>query len=342
MASIRRDIGKAVSVVVAGSLIVASLLLCACATQTRKSSSDPTQITLVLDYTPNTNHLGIYVAQAKGYFADKGLEVTIQQPPESGADTLVANGEAQFGISFQDWMASYLGTRQQLPVTAVATIAQHNTSSILSLKSKGIKSPKDMADKTYGTMDVNIEQAILSRLVYDDGGDWRKVNLVSNNAVDEVQGLESGMYDCVWSYDAWGVLMCKEKGLDVNTISIASLNSIFDYYTPVIIGNDSWMSKNDTATQDFLDALKQGYTFASENPDEAAKILCEADPSLDLDFVTKSARAIAPNFLENGVWGVIEPTRWANFYQWINEKELTEREINPYSGFTNKYLKYNV
>lgn len=342
MSKLKSNLNKSLSVVLAGCLIFASMFLAACATQTKKSSSEPTQITLVLDYTPNTNHLGIYVAQAKGYFADKGLEVTIQQPPESGADALVASGEAQFGISFQDWMASYLGTRQRMPVTAVAAIAQHNTSSILSLKSAGIETPKDMTGKTYGTMDVDIEQAILSRLVNDDGGNWRDVKLVSNNAVDEVQGLQSGTYDCVWSYDAWGVLMCKEKGLDVNAISIASLNTTFDYYTPVIIGNDSWMSKNDTATQDFLDALKQGYTFASEHPEEAAKILCEADTSLDLDFVTKSAQEIAPNFLENGVWGVIEPTRWANFFQWINDNELTEREISPYSGFTNNYLKYNV
>ena len=333
---------KVISVVVAGSMIAASVLLSACATQIKSPSSNPTKITFVLDYTPNTNHLGIYVAQAKGYFKDNGLEVTIQQPPESGADALVASGEAQFGISFQDWMASYLGTRNGLQVTAIAAITQHNTSSILSLKSAGINSLKDMTGKTYGTMDVNIEQAILRTLVNKSGGKWSDVKLVSSNSVDEIQGLQSGMYDCVWSYDAWGVLRCQESGLDVNAISIASLDSRFDYYTPVIIGNDKYINNNETTTQLFIDSVKRGYVYAAENPEESAKILCEADSSLDLDFVTKSAKKIAPYFLEDGVWGVINPARWAEFFQWVNDNNLTQYSINVYSGYSNNYLRYNV
>ena len=40
----------------------------------------PTTINLVLDWTPNTNHLGFYVAQAKGYYKEANLTVEIQQP----------------------------------------------------------------------------------------------------------------------------------------------------------------------------------------------------------------------------------------------------------------------
>ena len=321
-------------------LAFSSLFLIACSNDSTPAKLENTKITLVLDYTPNTNHLGIYVAQAKGYFSDKGLDVTIEQPPDSGADALVASGKAQFGISFQDWMASYLGSDENLPVTAVAAIAQHNTSSILSLKSAGIDTPKNMTGKTYATMDVDIEQAILKTLVNSDGGDWSAVNIVSNNAVDEYQGLKQGMFDCVWSYDAWGVLMCKQKGEEVNAINIASLDSTFDYYTPVIIANDEFMTNNKDATQAFVDAVKEGYVFASENPEEVANILCDADPTLDANLVRESAKELASVFVDgNGNWGLFDETRWANFYRWVNENRLTEKQIDVNSGFTNEFLK---
>ena len=96
------------------------------------------KLTFVLDWTPNTNHTGLYVAQSLGYFEDQGLEVEIVQPPEDGANTLVASGKAQFGVSFQDSMAPGVAGDNALPVTAVAALIQHNTSGIISLKEKGI------------------------------------------------------------------------------------------------------------------------------------------------------------------------------------------------------------
>ena len=86
------------------------------------------KITFVLDWTPNTNHTGLYVAQNQGYFEEEGLEVEIVQPPEDGADALVASGKAQFGVSFQDSMAPGVAGENALPTTAVAALVQHNTS----------------------------------------------------------------------------------------------------------------------------------------------------------------------------------------------------------------------
>ena len=114
----------------------------------KTSSTDGQQlqtITFVLDWTPNTNHTGIYVADKLGYFKEAGIQIDIQQPPEDGATALVATGKAQFGVDFQDYLApAYVS---DLPVTAVAALIQHNTSGIISLKEKGIQSPKDLEGK---------------------------------------------------------------------------------------------------------------------------------------------------------------------------------------------------
>ena len=89
------------------------------------------KITIALDWTPNTNHTGIFVAKANGYFEEAGLNVEIVQSPESSAEALVASGKAQFGVSFQDSLAPAFIGESPLPVTAVAAIIQHNTSGII-------------------------------------------------------------------------------------------------------------------------------------------------------------------------------------------------------------------
>lgn len=103
----------------------------------KKKDAALEKVTLVLDWTPNTNHTGFYVAQEKGYFKDAGLEVEIVQPPEDGASALVASGKAQFGIDFQDSIAPAFAGEDPLPVTAVAALIQHNTSGVISRKRRG-------------------------------------------------------------------------------------------------------------------------------------------------------------------------------------------------------------
>ena len=119
------------------------------------------KITFVLDWTPNTNHTGLYVAQELGYFEEAGLDVEIVQPPEDGAAVLVASGKAQFGVSFQDSMAAALSGEDALPITAVASVIQHNTSGIISRAGEGMDTPRGMEGHTYATWNGAIELATL-------------------------------------------------------------------------------------------------------------------------------------------------------------------------------------
>ncbi|WP_332933647.1 ABC transporter substrate-binding protein, partial [Clostridioides difficile] len=90
------------------------------------------KVTMVLDWTPNTNHTGLFVALDKGYYKEEGLDVEIVQPPESGAETLVATGKADFGISYQEQVTYAKTSEDPLPIKAVATVIQHNTSGFAS------------------------------------------------------------------------------------------------------------------------------------------------------------------------------------------------------------------
>ena len=297
------------------------------------------KITFVLDWTPNTNHTGLYASESLGYFEDQGLEVEIVQPPEDGADALVASGKAQFGVSFQDTMAPGVAGDNALPTTAVAALIQHNTSGIISRKGEGIDTPKGMEGKKYATWDSPIEVAMIQDIVEEDGGDFSKVEMIPSTVTDEVSALESKSVDAIWIFYAWAGIKFELSGIETDYFAFKDINPVFDYYTPVVIANNDFLEEEPETAKKFLTALRDGYEYAIENPEEAADILCEAAPELDKDLVLASQEYLKDQYkAEVAQWGYIDPERWNAFYQWLNENGLTETEIPDNTGFSNDYL----
>ena len=326
-----------VAVLTAGCM---ALSLAACGSgETSQGENEKEKITFVLDWTPNTNHTGLYVAQEKGYFEDEGLEVEIVQPPEDGADALVASGKAQFGISFQDTMAPGVVGEDALPTTAVAAVVQHNTSGIISRKGEGMDTPKGLEGKKYATWDAPIEKAMMENVVEADGGDFSKVELIPSTVTDEVSALESKSVDAIWIFYAWAGVATEVAGLETDYFAFKDINPAFDYYTPVIIGNNEFLEKEPETAKKFLSAVKKGYEDAIEDPDGAAEILCEAAPELDQELVKASQEYLKDQYIADADrWGYIDPDRWNLFYNWLNENGLTENEIPENTGFSNEYL----
>lgn len=297
------------------------------------------KITFVLDWTPNTNHTGLYVALEKGYFEEAGLEVEVVQPPEDGAEVLVAAGRAQFGVSFQDSMAPALAGENALPVTAVAAIIQHNTSGIISRKGEGMDTPSGMEGHTYATWNGPIELATLKQVVEADGGSFEKVNLIPSTVTDEVSALKTKMVDSIWIFYAWAGVKTELEGLETDYFAFADIDSVFDYYTPVIISGNKYLEEHPDTAKAFLAALSKGYEDAIADPAEAAEILCKAAPELDPELVLASQEYLKDQYqAEARKWGYLDPQRWNAFYQWVNENQLTENEVPLDTGFSNEYL----
>ena len=299
------------------------------------------KITVVLDWTPNTNHTGIYVALAKGYFEKAGLDVEVVQPPEDGAVALVASGKAQFGVSFQDSLAPAFVGDAVMPVTAVAAVIQHNTSGIVSRAGEGMDTPKGLEGKKYATWDLNVEKATIRDVMTADGGDFDKVELIPSTVTDEVSALRSGSVDAIWIFYGWAGVACQVADLPIDYFEFADIDPVFDYYTPVIIGGNAWLEENPDAAKAFLSALSEGYTYAVEHPKEAAYILMEAAPELksNAELVYASQEYLAQEYIADASrWGEFDAGRWAAFFEWLNENGLLEEQIDPNYGFTNEYL----
>ena len=303
-----------------------------------KSKSNQ-KIKIVLDWVPNTNHTGLYVAKDLGYFKEEGLDVEIVQPPEGSTTALIGAGGAEFGISFQDTLAKSFAKENPVPVTAVAAILQHNTSGIISLKEKGIDSPKKLEGKKYATWEDNIEQAILKKLVTDDKGDFSKVKLIPYTITDVVTGLKSDV-DAVWVYYAWDGIATERAGLQTNFLKIRDYGEELDYYSPVIIANNDFLKKNPEIAKKVLKAIKKGYEYAMKNPEESAKILVKNSPELDINLVTASQKWISKEYQSDArEWGIIDGNRWNRFYEWLYKNKAVEREIPKDFGYSNEYLK---
>ena len=303
------------------------------------NKKDLEKITFVLDWTPNTNHTGLYVAQELGYFEEAGLEVEIVQPPEDGAEVLVASGKAQFGVSFQDSMAPALAGDSALPITAVASVIQHNTSGIISRAGEGMDKPKGMEGHNYATWNGSIELATLKEVVEADGGDFDKIELIPSTVTDEVSALKTKSVDSIWIFYAWAGVKTELEGLDTDYFAFADIDPVFDYYTPVIISGNKFLQEKPDTAKAFMSALSKGYQYAIENPEAAADILCKAAPELDKELVLASQKYLKDQYQADAQnWGQIDATRWNNFYKWVNDNDLIEDEIPLDTGFSNEYL----
>lgn len=323
-----------------------SLTLFACQGNDEKKAKDAAEndaatkeITFALDWTPNTNHTGLYIAQEKGYFADEGLSIKLVQPPQNSAEALVASGGAEFGMAFQDTVAPGWAEDDPLAVTAVAAVMQHNTSGILSSKDLNITRPKDMEGHKYATWNLPIEQSIVEYCVNKDGGDFNQVEMIPNTVTDEPSALSTGEVDMIWAFYAAGGIACEKADVDTNFFLFRDIDPIFDYYTPVIVAQNTFLEKEPDTARAFLRAVEKGYRFAIEHPEEAAEIMLQANPELSEDLLKASQAWISPEYqAEAEKWGYIDAARWNGFYQWLYEEGLIEKEIPDDFGFDNQYL----
>lgn len=319
-------------------LMLAGLTACAQQGNNGATEGKTEKITFVLDWTPNTNHTGVYVALEKGYFKDAGLDVEIIQPPEEGALPLVASGKAQFCVSFQENIAEAITSSSKMDVTAVAALVQHNTSGIVSLKDKNMESPKDMENHVYATWDTPIEKAILKEVITKDGGSYDKVKMVPNSATDVVSALQTDI-DAIWIYYGWEGIAAKQAGLETNFFYFKDVDPVLDYYTPVLASSSEYLKNNSETAKKFLAAVAKGYEYAIENPEDAAQILVKHASGVDLKLATESQKYLADQYkAEVKQWGYIDQARWDAFYNWMYEKQLIPSKIEAGVGFTNDYL----
>ncbi|MFC7370279.1 ABC transporter substrate-binding protein [Fictibacillus iocasae] len=314
------------------------VLLAGCGTSSdgEKTADKLKKVKVVLDWTPNTNHTGLYVAKEKGYFKEQGLDVDIIMPGDAGADQLVASGKADFGVSYQEGITQ--ARIQDVPIVSIAAVIQHNTSGFASPVAKNISSPKDYEGKTYGGWGSPVEKQILSSLMDKENADVEKLKIVNMGDSDFFTAVKRDI-DFAWIFYGWTGIEAELRGEKLNMQYLTDYSKKLDYYTPVLATNEKMIAKDPETVKAFLKGAAKGYEFAIEKPDAAADILIKEVPDLNSKLVKKSQQWLSPKYKDDADrWGEQKLSVWKNYSDWMYDHKLLEKKLDAKKAFTNDYL----
>ncbi len=310
------------------------------------SDKQLTKVTLALDWTPNTNHTGIYVAQAKGWYKQQGIDLQLlPYSMNASSDSLVIAGKADVGIGFSEGIVADAGLGT--PVVSIGSIISRNTSVIIARKDAGITSPKDLDGKIYGGYGAPYEQPVLGQVIKNDGGTGEFKNVTIDT--DPISALETKKVDFVWVYEGWEGIQAKQRGLDIVKFTLPE-NGIPDYATPNIITSPDSIKNKSDLLQKFMTATAKGYEFARTNPDESAKLLIQAAPRgtfPDEKLVYASQKYLSANYQTKGKkWGVTDKAFWQKYPQFMLDNNAVldaagkpVKQLDFDALFTNRFVE---
>ena len=305
------------------------------------------KLSVALDWTPNTNHVGLYVAQAKGWFDDAGLDVDILPYTDTSSGTLVAAGVAEFGILSAVGFHTQRATGADM--TVVMAVVQHETGRLVfNGERDDIQRPADLDGLIYAGFGSAWENALISSIIRNDGGtgDFDTVTL----GTSAYEALANGSVDFTLEVSTW-------EG--VNSVLLDRPQRAFRYadfgvpdqHTTFLGGNGTWLAENPKTAEAFVQAAQRGYAFAATHPDEAAEILIEETAGMltNPELVRASMEALVTGeyLQEQGEpAGLIDDTMIAGITQFLFEAGIMRGEdgrplevMPDVSGwYTNEFL----
>ncbi len=340
--------------VVAALALVAAAALTGCASSpgggSTSTSPGVTPVTFALDWTPNTNHTGLYVALKEGYFAAAGLDVRVLPYSQSSTDTLINAGSADFGVSFQNTATFAAATG--VANISVMSVLQHDATAVGVLASRtDITSPKDLDGKTFGmagpsaTFPTEAADAIKNA---GGTGHFTRVTL----GTSAYEALYAGRVDFTSAFKTWEGIDASLRGTPMKFFNLDDYG-VPDQYSVIIEGDKGWIKDHQGATKGFVRALQKGYQYAAANPDAAAKILIDANPGVFANdtLVYRSQEALSASYLKDasGRVGTQTSDQWQRFADFLVKSGLLVDEngtpltapLDTSALFTNQYLNGN-
>lgn len=304
-----------------------------------------TTMNLALDWTPNTNHTGIYVALAQKWYQAEGIDLHLLPYSASvSPDVLVSSGKADVGISSTEGIVADAAVNQ--PVVSIAAIIQHNTSALVTLASSGLNRPGELDGKVYGGFGAPYEGAVVGEIIQKDGGTGKFTNVTLD--VDTMQALKSRRIDFAWVFEGWEVIQAERQGVKLNVFPVTNYG-IADYYTPNLVTSPAEIAHKPALLRKFMTATACGYEFARTHAREAAQMLLDnVAPGTfpDAGFVQASQDFLSPRYADAGrKWGLQDAAAWHGYPQFIlNSGGVDDASGKPVNSlnfdalYTNQFL----
>ncbi|MCC6315873.1 MAG: ABC transporter substrate-binding protein [Thermomicrobiales bacterium] len=292
----------------------------------------PAHVSVALDWYPNANHAGLFLGQARGYFAAADLDPELYTPADpSTVLQTVGAGRDDFGISYQTDVL--LARAQNVPVVSVAALVQQPLMGIMSLKTAGIERPADLRGKTVAYPGIPSQEAFLTTMLEADGVTMADIALV-NVGFDLVPAVVSGRaaaaMGAFWTHEP---IVAEREGYPVNMMRVEDWG-VPRYYELVIVASERRVADEPEEIRAFLGAMQRGYDAAAADQPAALDALAAASPDLDREVEEEGLRLVAPTWTEGGVpVGHQDPTRWADYAAWMVERELIPADLDVAAAY---------
>jgi ABC-type nitrate/sulfonate/bicarbonate transport system substrate-binding protein len=311
------------------------------------SSVEPATVRLALDWTPNTDHTGFYVARSKGWYATAGIDLQILPYASNAPETLLASHQAECGISFQDSMT--FAVAKGADIVSVAAILQRTASAIGVLADGPIKRPRDLDGKTYAGFGYPNEVPTIKSVIKADGGTGDFVVATLDSAAYEA--LYNKKADFTIPFTAWEGVEADLRGIDLRYFRFADYG-FPEFYQVVLACDLAWVQRDPDAVRRFVAATVRGFELAQDDPDAAADILVAENPGV-FDANPELPRAsqrflVEQGFLvdQDGRFGAQTLEQWRAYSEFLYEEGLlVDAAENPLTApleydslFTNNYL----
>ena len=282
---------------------------------------------VALDWYPNANHAGLFLAQELGYYAAEGLAPDFYTPsdPTTVLQTVGA-GRDLFGISYQTDVL--LARAAGVPVVSVLALVQTPLLGIMVLADSGITRPRDLAGKTVGYPGIPSQEAFLATMLAADGAGMDDVALV-NIGFDLVPGLISGQVDAsLGAYWTHETILAEQEGYPVAMLKVDDWG-VPPYYELVITASEETVAQRADLVARFLRATRRGYEAAIADPAAAIAALQAASPDLDVPVEEAGIALLIPAWTEGGVpFGTQTAARWDDYARWMAENGLIPADLD--------------
>lgn len=294
--------------------------------------------TLALDWYPNANHAGIYMALNAGAFQSAGIDLDVFTPadPTTVLQTVGA-GRDTFGISYQNDVLQ--ARAKDVPVVSIAALVQHPLNCLMVLEDSGIEDPADLKGKTIAITGLPSDEAYVTTILEHVGLTMDDVEIV-NVGYDILPALISGKADaCIGAYWTHETILAEHEGHPARYFRVEEYG-VPDYYELVVVASEDTVSTKPEMVTDFLGALQQGYTAAAADQGRALDVLVAASPDLVRDVEQEGLKLLAPLWTDDGkvAFGTQTAERWASYTTWAQENDLLDNGVDPAAAFTTDLL----
>jgi putative hydroxymethylpyrimidine transport system substrate-binding protein len=333
----RRSPLAAIAAVVA--LLALTLGLAACGEKSEDVTGEAQPLSLTLDFYPNPDHAGIYMAQKLGYFEDAGLDVGIHTPSDPAAPLkLLAAGRTDLAISYEPEVV--LAAGKGLEAVAVGALVNRPLTSMIWLRKSGIGGIAGLKGKTIATAGIPYQDAYLKTILsraHLQPSDVKSVNVGFGLLPALVGGSAQAMLGGFLNVEGVDLRL---RGKDPVVTPVDRLG-VPTYDELVVVARRKELEEDPRSIQLFLAALARGTAAADANPKATTKALLEANPDLDPKLTRAEVAATLPllNPPRRGKpYAYMDPAQWRAFTGWMRDNELISGLPPTGSMLSNAYL----